>query len=95
MQVASRSVRVASRSHRGLPRGLMCGPHRGPREQTLRPKFLILVPSRPSVDFFFKIPLSLAPEDYSVGSRPQRSESTSNHLLISMCCFREIKCLAF
>ena len=33
-RVASRSVRVASRSHRGLPRGL--------REQTLRPKFSIL-----------------------------------------------------
>ena len=33
-RVASRSVRVASRSHRGLPRGL--------REQTLRPKWSIL-----------------------------------------------------
>ena len=34
LQPASRSVRVASRSHRGLPRG--------PREQTLRPKWSIL-----------------------------------------------------
>ena len=32
--IASRSVRVAWRSHRGLPRG--------PREQNLRPKFSIL-----------------------------------------------------
>ena len=40
------SVRVASRSYRGLlpglcglPRGLMCGSPPGPREQALRPKF--------------------------------------------------------
>ena len=36
------SSRVSSRSNRGLPRGLMCGSPRGPREQTLRPKFSIL-----------------------------------------------------
>ena len=52
-RVASSSVRVASSSYRGLPRALMCGSPRGPREQTLRPKFLILVPSRPSVDIMF------------------------------------------
>ena len=39
--VASTSVRVDSRSHRGLPRGFMSGSPRGPREQTLRPKFSI------------------------------------------------------
>ena len=43
---ASRSVQVALRSDRelprgpcGLPRGLMCRSPRGPREQNLRPKF--------------------------------------------------------
>ena len=32
----------SSRSHRGLPQGLMCGSPQGPKEQTLRPKFSIL-----------------------------------------------------
>ena len=40
-RVASRSVRVALRSHCGFPPVLMCGSPRGPREQTLRPKLSI------------------------------------------------------
>ena len=50
LRPASRSVRVASRSDQGLPQGLIAGClevscaglPRGPREQTLRPKFSIL-----------------------------------------------------
>ena len=41
-RVASRSVQVATRSHHGLPQGLMCGSPRGPMEETLGPNLSIL-----------------------------------------------------
>ena len=41
-RIASKSVEIAKRSHRGLPRSLMCGSPRGSSEQTLRPNLLIL-----------------------------------------------------